>query len=245
MLPQAAKKYALAAGYAALHAHDQRVRDLAPAAIFDAARYEHQSGAWLSALAMTRVAILLQSNYAPDPWNLDRHETLGATILQAAAVKAACRCRPALAEPVSQLIACAALTKEVDEALAMDHSFLEWDEAAFRSHSEKELTAPRSATRRRSASSHSACLASNGASSARTNPPWSPPQRNSAPQRRSFLPSSTAGDPVLLHSAVEVEVELSGAAAQPSRPGSAAPWQHMCALERRAFPQSPARLRTT
>ena len=85
-------------------------------------------------------AILLQSNFAPDPWNLDRHNALGATIIHAAVTKAASRHRPELVEPLSQLLADAALTEEVDEVLAMDRSFLEWDEAAFRIHSEKELT---------------------------------------------------------------------------------------------------------
>ena len=73
LLLQAAKKYALLAGFAALQADDTRVRDLAPAALFQAADCDYQSGAWLSALRLTRVAILLQGNYTADPWNLDKH----------------------------------------------------------------------------------------------------------------------------------------------------------------------------
>lgn len=140
LLPQAAKKYALAAGYAALNANDQRVHDLAPVALFRAAQYDHQCGAWVSALKLTRVAILLQDRLAADPWNLDRHEDLAVTIIHTATIKAVSRHRPALAEPIDQLISDAALTDEVNEVLALDRSFLDWDEAALRLHSEKELT---------------------------------------------------------------------------------------------------------
>ena len=238
MLPQAAKKYALAAGYAALHAHDQRVRDLAPAAIFDAARCEYQSGAWLSALAMTRVAILLQSNYAPDPWNLDRHEILGATILQAAAVKAAGRCRPALAEPVSQLIAGAALTEEVDEALAMDHSFLEWDEAAFRSHSEKELTGAPFGDAAPVRVFSFGVLGQQWRVQCQNEPAVVTAAEEFCAAAQIVLAELTTGDPVLLHSAVEVEVELSGAAAQPTDLVQPLPG-NTCARWRACLPAEP------
>ncbi len=216
MLPHAAKKYALAAGYAALHAHDQRMRDLAPAALFDAACYDHQAGAWLSALTLTRVAILLQNNFAPDPWNLDRHDALGATIIHAAVTKAASRYRPELVEPVSQLLADAALTEEVDEVIAMDRSFLEWDEAAFRIHSEKELTGAPFGDAAPVRVFSFGVLGQQWHVQCRNEPAVVTAAEEFCAAAQLVLAELSAGDPVLLNSTIEVEIELSDAAAQPA-----------------------------
>ena len=94
LLLQAAKKYALLAGFAALQADDTRARSLAPRALFQAADCDYQSGAWVSALRLTRVAVLLQVHYTADPWNLGKHRAFAATIAQAAVIKAASRHRP-------------------------------------------------------------------------------------------------------------------------------------------------------
>jgi hypothetical protein len=237
-LPQAAKKYALAAGYGALHAHDQRLRDLAPPAVFDAARYEYQSGAWLTALAMTRVAILLQANYAADPWNLDRHEILGTTILHAAVVKAASRCRTALTEPVSQLITAAALTEEVDEALAIDHGFLEWDEAAFRSHGEDELAGVPFGDAAPVRVFSFSVLGQQWRVQCQNQPAVVTATEEFCAAAQIVLAELTAGDPVLLNSVVEVEVELADATAQPADPVQALPG-NTCARWKARLPAEP------
>jgi len=182
--------------------------------LFDASSYDHQAGAWLSALTLTRVAILLQSNFAPDPWNLDRHNALGATIIHAAVTKAASRHRPELVEPVSQLLADAALTEEVDEVLAMDRSFLEWDEAAFRIHSEKELTGAPFGDAAPDRIFSFGVLGQQWRVQCRNEPIVVTAAEEFSAAAQIVLAELTAGDPVLLNSTIEVEIELSDAAAQ-------------------------------
>jgi hypothetical protein len=138
-LLQAAKKYALLAGFAALQADDTRVRNLTPRAHFQAADCDYQSGAWVSALQLTQVAALLQVNYTAGPWNLDKHRAFAATIVQAAVIKAASRHRPEVRGPVDRLIADMGLTRETDEIASAGHGFGEWDEDAFLAHSVQEL----------------------------------------------------------------------------------------------------------
>ena len=162
-------------------------------------------GAWLSALTLTRVAILLQSNFAPDPWNLDRHNALGATIIHAAVTKAASRHRPELVEPVSQLLADAALTEEVDEVLAMDRSFLEWDEAAFRIHSEKELTGAPFGDAAPDRIFSFGVLGQQWRVQCRNEPIVVTAAEEFCAAAQIVLAELTAGDPVLLNSTIEVE----------------------------------------
>jgi hypothetical protein len=214
MLPQAAKKYALAAGYVALHAHDRRIRGLAPAALFGAARYDFQAGAWLSALALTRVAILLQRNFAADPWNTDRHAFLETAILHTAVVKAASRHRPQLVESVSQLVADAALTEEVADVLATDHSFAEWDEAAFRLHSEQELTGVPFGDAAQVRFFTFGVLGQQWRVQCRNEPAVVTAAEEFCAAAQIVLVALTADDPVLINSTVEVEVELSDSATQ-------------------------------
>ncbi|MFF4241470.1 hypothetical protein ACFYYL_36880 [Actinomadura geliboluensis] len=141
-LPQAAKKYALAAGYAALNVENQKVTDLAPRAIFAAAHFDHQCGAWVSALELRQVAMLLQAHYRADPWNIERYEDLGVAIVNSAVAKVASRHRPVLAGRVEALIALAGLATEVDDVLALEDNALYWGEEKLRLQSEQEMTGP-------------------------------------------------------------------------------------------------------
>jgi hypothetical protein len=139
-MPLAAKKYALSAAFAACTLPDRDVRDLAPAGLFLAAIYDHLGGAWMSALRMTRTAVVLHNQLAADPWDMDRHQDLATATAHAALIRAAVRHRPALAGAVNQLITDAGISEYVDGVLAQDHTQWTWDEAAWRAQSEEELT---------------------------------------------------------------------------------------------------------
>ena len=216
LLPQAAKKYALAAGFAALQVDDTRVRDLAPPALFLAADCDYQAGAWLSSLNLARVAVLLQGNFAADPWNLDRHQALAATIAQAAVIKAASRLRPEIAGPTGRLLAGMGLTGEVDEILSAEHSFGAWDEKAFLAHSAEELAgvpfcdiAPERVFTFR-------CMGQRWRFRCRNDPATVTATEELCATAQIVLAELAADDPVLLSSVIEVEVELAETAASPA-----------------------------
>ena len=138
-LPQVAKKYALAAAFAALNTDDARVRDLAPIGLFRAAHAEYEAGAWLAALELTGVGTALQSEFAPDPWNLEMHEDFERAAAYAASIKAAVRHRPELAAPVDRLVGQAGLTELVEEILAEEPEEFASTEDALAERSEKTL----------------------------------------------------------------------------------------------------------
>lgn len=139
-LPQASKKYALAAAFVALNTDDVRVRDLAPIGLFRAAHAEYEAGAWLSALELTGVGTAVQSEFAPDPWNLEVHEDFKVAAAYAASVKAGAGHRPELAAPVYRLVGRAGLTELVAAMLADGAEELEAAEDVLAERSEKELS---------------------------------------------------------------------------------------------------------
>jgi hypothetical protein len=208
LLPQAAKKYALSAGFAALQADDTRVRDLAPHALFQAADCDYQAGAWLSALSLARVAVLLQGNFAADPWNLDRHQALAETLVQAAVIKAASRLRPEIAEPTSLLIADMGLTGEVNEILSAEHSFGEWDEESFLAHSAQELTGVPFSDIAPERVFSFGCLGQQWHIHCRNDRAVVTAAEEFCATAQIVLAELAADDPVLLGSVIEVQVEL-------------------------------------
>ena len=215
-MPLAAKQYALSAAFAACTLPHREVRDLAPAGLFEAASYDHLAGAWLSALRMTQAAVLLHTQLAADPWDLDKHDNLAAATAHAAVIQAAVRHRPELACPVMQLITNARLSEYVDGILAENPTQWDWDEATWQAHSEEELTgAPFS-------DAAPIRLIQFGALGQR----WTVRYRNT-PQAavaaeefcaavQVLMVELAMADPVLLETAVEVDVELFDAGNEPS-----------------------------
>lgn len=139
-MPHAAKQYVLSAAFAACTMPDREVRELAPIGLFQAARFDHLAGAWLSALRMTHAAVVLHTQFASDPWDLSRHEELAVATAHAALIRAAVRHRPELADTVTKLITDAGLADYVDGVLAENQTQWDWDEATWRAHSEDDLT---------------------------------------------------------------------------------------------------------
>jgi hypothetical protein len=101
----AAKKYTLGLAAIAQDSHDASDRDLVPAAMFYAANYDHQAGAWVSSAELFAVASLAQAAYAADPWNTDRYSHLPWAIhYQAVTVVVARQLRPAFEQPVFDVL---------------------------------------------------------------------------------------------------------------------------------------------
>ena len=216
LLPQAAKKYAMAAGFAALQADDKQARVLAPLALFQAAECDYLGGGWLSALRLTGVAVLLHGNFAPDPWNLDRHRALAATIIQTAAIKAASRLRPEITETVSRLIEDTGLAWEVDEVLSAERGFGEWGEEAFLAHSARELAgAPFSDIAAERVFSFR-CLGQQWRIRCRNDPDSVTAAEEFCATAQIVLAELAADDPVLLSSVIEVQAELADTTASPA-----------------------------
>jgi hypothetical protein len=215
-MPLAAKQYALSAAFAACTLPQREVRDLAPAGLFEAASYDHLAGAWLSALRMTHAAVLLHTRLAADPWDLDRHDDLATATAHAVVIQAAVRHRPELARAVMQPITNAGLSEYVDGVLAEDRTQWEWDEATWRAHSEEELTgAPFS-------DAAPIRLIQFGALGQR----WTVRYRN-VPQAalaaeefcaavQVLMVELAMADPVLLETAIEVDLELFDVSNEPS-----------------------------
>ncbi len=216
LLPQAAKKYAMAAGFAALQADDKKARVLAPLALFQAAECDYLSGAWLSALRLAGVAVLLHGNFAPDPWNLDRHQALAATIVEASAIKAASRLRHEITGIVNRLIEDAGLAWEVGEVLSAERGFGEWREEEFLAHSARELTgAPFSDIAAERVFAFR-CLGQQWRIRCRNDPDTVAAVEEFCATAQIVLAELAADDPVLLSSVIEVQAELADTTASPA-----------------------------
>jgi hypothetical protein len=216
LLLQAAKKYALLAAFAALQADDTRVRTLAPRALFQAADCDYQSGAWVSALRLTRVGVLLQVNFTADPWNLCKHRAFAATIAQAAVIKAASRHRPEVSGPVDCLIADMNLTQETDEIASADHGFGEWDESAFLAHSMQELAGVPFSDIAPDRVFSFTCLGQQWRVRCENAPAAVTATEEFCATSQIVLAELAADDPVFLSSVVEVQVELANTPAAPA-----------------------------
>jgi hypothetical protein len=216
LLLQAAKKYALLAGFAALQADDTRARSLAPRALFQAADCDYQSGAWVSALRLTRVAVLLQVHYTADPWNLEKHRAFAATIAQAAVIKAASRHRPEVCGAVGRLIADMDLARETDEIASADHGFGEWDESAFLAHSAQELAGVPFSDISPDRVFSFACLGQQWRVRCKNTPATVTATEELCATAQIILAELAADDPVFLSSVIEVQVELGDTTAAPA-----------------------------
>jgi hypothetical protein len=216
LLLQAAKKYALLAGFAALQADDTRVRSLAPRALFQAADCDYQSGAWVSALRLTRVAVLLQVHYTADPWNLGKHRVFAATIVQAAVIRAASRHRPEVCGPVDRLIADMGLTQETDEIASAGHGYGEWDESAFLAHSTQELAGVPFSDISPDRVFSFTCLGQQWRVRCKNAPAAVTATEEFCATAQIVLAELAADDPVFLSSVIEVQVELADTTAAPA-----------------------------
>jgi hypothetical protein len=216
LLLQAAKKYALLAGFAALQADDTRARSLAPRALFQAADCDYQSGAWVSALRLTLVAVLLQVHYTADPWNLEKHRAFAATIAQAAVIKAASRHRPEVCGAVGRLIADMDLARETDEIASADHGFGEWDESAFLAHSAQELAGVPFSDISPDRVFSFACLGQQWRVRCKNTPATVTATEELCATAQIILAELAADDPVFLSSVIEVQVELGDTTAAPA-----------------------------
>ncbi|NJC66227.1 hypothetical protein HC028_17195 [Planosporangium flavigriseum] len=215
-MPLAAKKYALSAAFAACTLPDRNVRDLAPAGVFEAASYDHLAGAWMSALRMTRTAVLLHTQVAADPWNMDRHGDLASATVHAVVIQAAVRHRPELAGAVTQLIADAGLSEYVDGVLAQNHTQLHWDEAAWLAESVEQLTGAPFSDAAPIRLIEFGALGQHWRVRFRNERPAAVAAEEFCAAAQVILVELAMADPVLLQTTIEIEVELFDAANEPS-----------------------------
>jgi hypothetical protein len=215
-MPLAAKQYALSAAFAACTLPHREVADLAPAGLFEAASYDHLAGAWLSALRMTHAAILLHTRLAADPWDLDRHNDLATATAHAVVIQAAVRYRPELAGPVAQLITNAGLSEYVDAALAQHRTHWDWDEATWRTHSEEELTGAPFSDAAPIRMIQFGALGQRWTVRCRNVPRAAVAAEEFCAAVQVLLVELAVADPVLLETAIEIDVELFDAGNEPS-----------------------------
>jgi hypothetical protein len=131
-MPLAAKKYALVVAAGALRAPDTGLRDLVPRALFLAANYDHQAGAWISAAETTAVAALTQVNYARDPWDSERYPYVQTAVTQQGfTLLAARQHRPALEQPLRNILEAAGFGHFMDTAMAAVADVPPWNEAKW------------------------------------------------------------------------------------------------------------------
>jgi hypothetical protein len=141
-MPLAAKKYVLAVAAGALRAPDTDVRDLVPRALFLAANYDHQAGAWITAAETTAVAALAQVNYAMDPWDSERYPYVQTAVTQQGfTLLAARQHRPALEQPLRSILDPAGFGNLMDTALAAVSDVPPWNEAKWIAAG-RDMTAP-------------------------------------------------------------------------------------------------------
>jgi hypothetical protein len=216
MMPQAAKQYALSAAFAACTLPDRGVRDLAAAGLFEAASYDHLAGAWLSALRMTHAAVLLHTRFAADPWDMERHDQLAAATAHAVVTQAATRHRPQLAGPVRQLITNAGLNEHVDGILAENQTQWDWDEATWRAHSDEELTGAPFSDAAPIRLIQFGALGQQWRVRYRNLPQAAVAAEEFCAAVQVLLVELAMADPVLLATAIEVDVELFDAGNEPS-----------------------------
>lgn len=118
-LPLAGKQYALAAAFTAVATDDSDLHDLIPAGLFAASDCDYDASAWISATDLTRVAVLAQSHYMPDPWDEDEHAYLPrAWTHQAMRIHAAQQIRPQLLPQLRGVLEDTSLHLIVDPLLA-------------------------------------------------------------------------------------------------------------------------------
>ncbi len=131
-MPLAAKKYALAVAAGALRAPDASLSDLVPRALFLAATYDHQAGAWITSAETTAVAALAQINYLTDPWDSERYPYIQTAVAQQGfTMLAAQQHRPALVQPLREILDSAGFGQFIDFAMAKVADQPAWDEAEW------------------------------------------------------------------------------------------------------------------
>lgn len=117
-LPLASKQYAIAVASVATATGDIDLHDLIPAALFAAADCDYEAGAWISATDLTRVAVLAQGRFMPDPWDEDEHAYLPrAWTHQATRLLAAQQIRPALVPQLRAVLEDVGLDALIDSML--------------------------------------------------------------------------------------------------------------------------------
>ncbi|MET7717426.1 hypothetical protein [Streptomyces sp. NPDC005407] len=131
-MPLAAKKYALAVAAGALRAPDEELRDLIAPALFLAATYDHQAGAWITSAETTAVAALAQINYASDPWNSERYPHIATAVThQGFTMLAARHLRPKLVQPLRKILETAGFGDFIDFAMTQMADVPAWDETKW------------------------------------------------------------------------------------------------------------------
>jgi hypothetical protein len=141
-MPLAAKKYALAVAYGALQASDTSLSELVPRALFLAAGYDHQAGAWITSAETTSVAALAQINFATDPWDSERYPYIQTAVTyQGFTMLAARQHRPALVQPLRQILQTAGFGEFIDFAMTHLPEVPSWEEAEWIARS-PDMTAP-------------------------------------------------------------------------------------------------------
>ena len=131
-MPLAAKKYALAVATGALRAPDADLTELVPRALFLAAGYDHQAGAWITSAETTGVAALAQINFATDPWDSERYPYIQTAVAyQGFSMLAAKQHRPALAQPLREIMDSAGFGQFIDFAMTHLPEVPVWSEAEW------------------------------------------------------------------------------------------------------------------
>jgi hypothetical protein len=141
-MPLAAKKYALAVATGALRAPDTDLTELVPRALFLAAGYDHQAGAWITSAETTAVAALAQTNLATDPWDSQRYPYIQTAVAyQGFTMLAAKQHRPALTQPLREILDTAGFGQFIDFAMTHLPEVPIWQEAEWVARS-PDMTAP-------------------------------------------------------------------------------------------------------
>jgi hypothetical protein len=116
--------------YGALRASDTSLSELVPRVLFLAAGYDHQAGAWITSAETTSVAALAQINFATDPWDSERYPYIQTAVTyQGFTMLAARQHRPALVQPLRQILQTAGFGEFIDFAMTHLPEVSSWEEA--------------------------------------------------------------------------------------------------------------------
>ncbi|WP_335986953.1 hypothetical protein [Glycomyces sp. MUSA5-2] len=142
-MPLAAKKYALAVAAIAMQSTDDHDRYYVPRALFQAASYDHQAGAWITSAETTAVALLAQLQYTADPINFGRFPYLKYAITQQQVTFiAAQQHRPALVDPLRQILDVAGFGQHLYESITESNETTSWDEQQWIESTDDMTAAP-------------------------------------------------------------------------------------------------------